>query len=89
MEVGLVGEGGFALIIYIVYAGYLPDAVGQQVAFEVHPYAVGLDDGGVAVDVDDEAGQAVAFAVDEAVGVVVGAYEPYGLAHAVGLLEAA
>ena len=37
----------------------------------MHTYAVGLHDGCVAVDVDDEAGEVVALAVYKTVGVVV------------------
>ena len=62
---------------------------GYDILGIVHTYGVGLDDGSVAIDVDDEAWEVVAFAVNEAVGIgVVGLGKAKTNTHVVGCLEA-
>ena len=54
-----------------------------------HAFGLGLHHGGVAVDVDDEARQAVTFRVDETEAVGVGIMgQAHDLAHLIGLVEA-
>lgn len=72
LEVGLEGEGGFALIIDVldfVFAGF-EQGVGNGFAVAVHTHAVSLDDGRLVENIDDEARELVALAVDKAVDAV-------------------
>lgn len=86
VQVGFVWQCRLRLVVYIFYgvAHHLFERFGKGVAGKVHAGAVGLHDGGVPVYVDDESRQVVAFAMYEAVCVVLGAvFEPEALPHAV------
>ena len=72
-KVGLVGQGGFRFVVDVVYFSlhHLGQGVGYGHAVQVHPGGVGLHHGGAGIDVDDQAGQVVAFAVHQTVSIVV------------------
>ncbi len=74
---GFVGQGGLGFVVDVAYAssGQCDQTAGDDVAREVHARRVGLDHCCRTVDVNDESGQEIAFAVDEAEGIVVGAYQ--------------
>ena len=69
----LVGEGGVRLVVDVLYlvAKAFLDCFGNVHAVHVHAHAVCLHDSGVAVDIDDEAREVVALAVNKTVGGVV------------------
>ena len=61
-----------AFVIDVLYAvaSYVNEAARDVGAFLMDAYTMSLHDGGVSIHVNDESRQVVAFAVDEAVGVV-------------------
>ncbi len=71
-EAGLIGQGGGTFIINIFNFSFCrgDDGFAKSLTVDVHARGVRLHDGGVAEAVDDEAGQTVAFAVNEAEDVV-------------------
>lgn len=90
VEIGLVGQGGFALIVDVLdnAAQHVGEGFGNGVATDVHAHRVSLHDGRVAVDVNNEARQAVAFAMDETETVCLGvAGEADATTHIVGCLQ--
>ena len=69
-----IGQRRLALIVDIFYAitHHGNELFGYLFAAEVHPDAMCLHDSGFSVDINNESGQMVTFAMDEAVGVVCG-----------------
>ena len=90
VEACLVGQGGLRLVVHAVDArvGECDERVGNHVAREVHTGRVGLYYGGMSVEIHDQAGEEVAFAVHEAEGIVVVALQPQCAAQSPGVGEA-
>ena len=85
------GQRGLALVIDILQtmAHDLDQLGGNGLAAKMHADAVGLHDGSMAIDIDDESWQQVALTMNEAVGVVVGIVgNTDGSAHLIGRLQA-
>ena len=72
-EVGLVGQGGLALVEHVFNSSLADfhESFGYLLAVDVHAHAVCLHHGSLAVAVHHESRQVVAFAVYEAEGVVL------------------
>ncbi len=91
-EIGLEGEGGLALVIDIADTalGGFEQRVGNGFAITVHAYGVRLHYGRLPEDVDHKSRELIAFAVDEAVDVVVlrSGGEAKAPAEVEGLVEA-
>ena len=80
-----IGQRGLAFVVDMLQplSHHLHQLDGYLLATQVHTNAVGLHHGRLSVHVDDESGQVVALAVNQAVGVVRGRVgQPDGLAHA-------
>ena len=88
---GLVAQGRLALVVDVADVGprHADEVLGQSLADVVDAGRVGLHHGGAVVDVDDEAGQAVALAMHEAEGIIIGSDEAQGAADVVGRLQPA
>ena len=79
----------FGFVVYVVDSrDDFDEEFGDDVFGIVHTYGVGLNDGSVAIDVDDKTREVVAFAMHEAVGVGgVGIGKAERKAHVVGSFE--
>ena len=87
---GFEWHGAFGFVVDILHGrDDFDEEFGNDILSVVHAYGVGLNDGCVAIDVDDKAWEIVALAMHEAVGVgVVGLGKTERDAHVVGCLEA-
>ena len=69
-EIGLEGQRRLTLIIYgmKIIAHNIDKGLGNSLTTDVHPHAVSLHHGGIAIDIDYQSGEIVALAMNEAVG---------------------
>ena len=83
-------HSAFGFVVYVVDSrDDFDEEFGNDILGIVHTYGVGLNDGSVAIDVDDKAREVVAFAMHETVGIGgVGIGKAERKAHVVGSFEA-
>ena len=63
------------------------DGEGYLFSADMHADRMRLDDRGVGVDIDDESGEVVSFAMDEAESVIVLPHQAQGLANLIGCAD--